>query len=185
MKFFRKSRPQWAFESLWGSSFHLLSQIWQMTTLIRSEDSLKTKEELVSFIESKSEKAQNIADEVFEISREMSDRFYRQYPEPYKNQSYKTVSEICDFQNDLAMLELRLFLFKDVLNQIDESHPKWKELNATFQTNYEKLIGTKNLINEMISETSQATYYAVIIARSIDENISFEEAEKRERKRWE
>ena len=185
MSFFHKSRPQNLFEMLWGLTFHIVSQIWQATLLIHSEQSPEIRSNLLSFLESKSRKVLEIDEQLSEMSKEIFEVFNKYYPESHKNEWYKFVEGITDFQRDLTMLEIRLFLFKDILMQIDKTNPQWEKLNETLQINYEKLIKAKSLVDNLVAETSQATHNAIVIARSIEENISFEEADKRVRKRWE
>lgn len=181
---FRQIRPQLSFESLSVESFHLLALIWEVILLAHSK-STGNDSELLNLLETKSERVEEIADEVFELKKEIGEEYYKKSPEMYQQDWYEFVKELGTLQNDFFTLSLRLFLFKDVLMQIDESHPQWESLNEVLQTNYEKLIKTKSLIRELEFETAGTTFNAIAIARSIAENISFEEAYQRETKRWE
>ena len=185
---FRESKPQFLFETFWSSSFSLMSVVWEMTLALHSTESGETKEEFTKLLKEKAVGVFEAEEKIDDITRELRGKFYEQILEPYDKDWYSFYKEMSSFQKDLIGSLTRLFLLKDVLLQIDESHPKRKEIEETLKVSFENLEKIKLLTSELTLETkesSKSVFDAIVITRAIADDASFEEAEKRERKRWE
>ena len=162
--------------------------VWEMTLAAHSTDSAGTKAAFLGFLEEKSEEMFQIEEKLFETRKEIADLFHKNYSELYEQQWYPFVKEISTFQTNLNSALMRLFLLLDVLFQIDETHPKRDAIETALRLGLESLRKADKLTDKITTETKeqfQAVHDAIVITRSIEDNISFEAADEIERKRWE
>jgi hypothetical protein len=188
MNLFSKSRPQMFFEGVWSESFFVTYLVWEMTLALHSSTSDEVKTKFLQFLESKSKEMMEIDERLFEIRKETAEIFHKNCPEPYEEDWYKFVKEISSFQEKLNPALIRLFTLKDILLQIGENHPEKLQIENALQESFSNLLKAKELVNKISPETDdfyKAVHNAVVLARSINEDVSFEEADRRERKRWE
>lgn len=188
MSLFNKARPQDSFENVWSESSFVTHLIWEMTLAIHSSDSEEVKTNLLEFLEEKSDEMSRMSEQLYNIRREVVDIFYKHFPEPHEKEWYFFVKELGSFQESIVPISSRLFILRDILLQIDEAHPKRKELEAVFEESFNNLLKAKELTEKITMENERsyrAVFDAIILARSIKENVSFEDAEKIEKRRWE
>lgn len=188
MSFFSKSRPQDTFERACSESSIVTRLIWQMTLAIHSSDSEEVKTNLLKFLEEKSDEMSRISEQLYNIRQEVVDVFYKNFPESHEKEWYFFVKELGNFQESTIPISSRLFILRDILLQIDEAHPKRKELEAVFEESFNNLLKAKELTEKITMENERsyrAVFDAIVLARSINEDVSFEDAEKIEKQRWE
>ena len=187
-EFFLKSRPQVSFETVWTESFDVTQLIWQMVLAAHATDSEPVKESILSFLREKSGEMIEIEERLFKTRGEIGDLFYRNFPDSHQEEWFKFADELGMFQNRLNSALMRLFLLKDVLLQIEETHPKRQELEEALKRGLEGLRKARQITDTITMETEashRAVFEAIVLARAIGNDVPFEEAEKLERKRWE
>ena len=187
MSFFSKSRPQNSFESLWSESFFVTHLIWEMTLALHFSDDGDVKKEVLDFLEKKDKEVFQMNEKLFELRKEIVETVNKSFPSLYNQEWTSFIKELSSFQTDLTPQLSRLFLLKDILLQIDNDHPKRNEIEEAYKKGFESLLKAKESTSKILTDekSSEAVFDAITIARSINEEINFEEAEKAERKRWE